>query len=126
MPTITEDQLNLLRLRIADTDPANQLLNNNELDAIYAAAKGPWSAAADALELVAISEVLVSKKIRTQDLSTDGPAVSAELRALAKSYRARAVAEGETDPDAPDIFDIVDTVPNSLRPELTERQVWGL
>ena len=44
-----------------------------------------------------MSEVLVGKKIRTQDLQTDGPAVSAELRALAARYRAE--ADG-ADPEA--------------------------
>jgi hypothetical protein len=44
-------------------------------------------AAAQALMALAANEALVSKKIRTEDLSTDGPAVSAELRRLADSYR---------------------------------------
>lgn len=46
-------------------------------------------AAADALDAIATSEVLLGKKIRTQDLSTDGPAVAAELRAQAAKLRAR-------------------------------------
>ena len=32
----------------------------------------------------------MSKKIRTQDLQTDGPAVAAELRALAREWDAKA------------------------------------
>src|SRR5690606_15761336 len=47
-------------------------------------------AAADALEAIAISETLVGKVIRSQDLSTDGTKVSAELRALAANLRAQA------------------------------------
>lgn len=47
-------------------------------------------AAAQGLETIAASEVMVSKKIRTQDLQTDGPAVAAELRALAASLRQQA------------------------------------
>ena len=77
-------------------------------------------AAADALEAIAVSEVLVSKKIRTNDLTTDGPAVSAELRALAKQLRDR--AEREIDAaDAYDGFDLVGTLPSCAcgRPELT-------
>ena len=128
MAEMTEDDLLVLRLRIADTaDPP--LLTTDQLRALWDAAPGPWSAAADALEVIAVSEVLVSKKIRTQDLSTDGPAVSAELRALAKNYRARAAAEAEIEGDSPDIFDIVDTVCGSWRPEHTgpgTRAVWGL
>lgn len=84
-------------------------------------------AAADALEAIAVSEVLVSKKIRTQTLATDGPAVSAELRALAARQRqlhAEAVAAEDEG-----FFDIVDTVTSYRRPELTEHgysEFWGL
>lgn len=81
-------------------------------------------AAADALEAIAVSEVLVSKKIRTQTLTTDGPAVSAELRALAARQRqlhAEAVAAEDEG-----FFDIVDTVTSCRRPELTEHECWGL
>lgn len=58
--------------------------------ALYAARTGPSAvrlAAADLLDQVAVSEVLVSKVIRTQDLSTDGSKVSAELRAHAAALR---------------------------------------
>lgn len=120
------EDLKLLRLRIVDLDADEQLLDDTQLEAIWDAAAGPWSAAADALELIAVSELLVSKKIRTQDLSTDGPAVSAELRALAARYRAKAAAAGEVDSDDPDIFDIVDTIPASRRPEHTNYEAWGL
>lgn len=63
-------------------------------------------AAADALEAVAVSEVLVAKKIRTQDLSTDGPAVAEALRKQALTLRARADDE---DPDLEGGFEIIDT-----------------
>lgn len=44
-------------------------------------------AAADALDMVATSEVLISKKITSQDVTTDGPAVAAALRAQANHLR---------------------------------------
>lgn len=44
-------------------------------------------AAATALDAMASNEVLVSKRIRTLDLQTDGPAVSKELRAHATALR---------------------------------------
>lgn len=47
-------------------------------------------AAAQALLMVAGSEVRLAKKITSQDLQTDGPAVAAELRAQAKQLRAQA------------------------------------
>lgn len=40
-----------------------------------------------ALITIAMSEALVAKKITSQHLSTDGPALSAELRALAETYK---------------------------------------
>ncbi|UXN31007.1 hypothetical protein [Glutamicibacter sp. M10] len=63
-------------------------------------------AAADALEAIAVSEVLVSKKIRTQDLSTDGPAVAEALRKLAAGLRDQADNE---DPGFGGVFEIIDT-----------------
>ncbi|WP_440102393.1 hypothetical protein [Glutamicibacter mishrai] len=62
-------------------------------------------AAADALEAIAVSEVLVSKKIRTQDLSTDGPAVAEALHKLAAGLRAQA---DEEDPELGGVFEIID------------------
>ena len=85
-------------------------------------------AAADALETIAASEVLVSKKIRTQDLATDGPAVAKALMDLAASYRKRARDLGE-DPaaDVVEFFDIVPTTGgDGRRPEHTNFEVWGL
>ncbi len=47
-------------------------------------------AAAASLEAISTSETLVSKKITTQDLSTDGPAVVKDLRERAKLLRQQA------------------------------------
>lgn len=52
---------------------------------------GVLRAAADALDAIATSESLISKKIRTQDLSTDGPAVAADLRKRAAQLRHQAI-----------------------------------
>ena len=126
MAEMTEDDLLVLRLRIADTaEPP--LLTTDQLRALWDAAPGPWSAAADALEVIAVSEVLVSKKIRTQSLSTDGPAVSAELRALANRLRATAQAAADL-ADTFDGFDLVDTLggADDCTPELTPRLVTGM
>ena len=117
----------LLRLHIADpaTAEGGPLLSYDDLSALYRGESGslPRTVAA-ALRTIAASEVLVSKKIRTQDLQTDGPAVSAELRALAARYRARA-AEIDAAADEWDGFDIVGGRPGP-RPEHTHHEVWGL
>lgn len=65
---------------------------------------GIWRAAADALDAIATSEVLTSKKIRTQDLSTDGPAVAAELRKQAATLRGKA---DQADAEADSFFEII-------------------
>lgn len=90
----------LVRLNITDlaTDPAQRLFTDDQLQGWLDANNGSVNRATyRALITIAASEVLVSKKIRTQDLTTDGPAVSAELRALAATYKADADAEDEAD-----------------------------
>jgi hypothetical protein len=76
-------------------------------------------AAADALDAIASSETLVSKVIKTQDLSADGPAVAASLRAHADRLR---------DIAGQDLFDVVDTVTDlGRRPRgYLYPTVWGL
>jgi hypothetical protein len=84
-------------------------------------------AAADALDTIATSEVLVSKVIRTQDLSTDGAKVADALRKQAQVLRQQADAADAAEDDG--FFDVVDTLPPCRRPELTEpstSEVWGL
>lgn len=78
-------------------------------------------AAARALLMIAGSEARLGKKIRTQDLSTDGPAVAAELRALAKQLRDEADEEDEDDPER-SYFGIVEYPYGAPArpPELTE------
>ena len=114
-----------IRLLIADVDEAAPLLDDAMLTGFLALAGGNVKlAAAAALEAVASSEVLVSKKIRTQDLATDGPAVAAELRAQAASLRAQAAADADVEDEG--VFDVVDTLPSATRPEHTYPIVWGL
>ncbi|MBM0240023.1 hypothetical protein JNW88_28180 [Micromonospora sp. ATA32] len=90
-PTTTIGQVRLL---ITDTtEPA--LFDDNQIDAFLTMEGNVKLAAAAALETIATSEALVSKRITTQDLSTDGPAVSKELRARAAALRQQAAAEVE-------------------------------
>ncbi|MEV5211335.1 hypothetical protein AB0K35_28065 [Micromonospora sp. NPDC053740] len=94
----------MLRLLITDTSdvPADQLFTDEQLSALLAMEGHVVKlAAASALEIISRSEVLISKKITTQDLSTDGPAVAAELRAQAKALREQAAkdrSDGGLDP----------------------------
>ena len=88
--------LGQVRLLITDTSDveADRIFTEAQLDAFLDMNAGNVNrTAAQALLVMAANDVLLSKKIRTQDLSTDGPAVSAELRALAKVLTDRADAE---------------------------------
>ncbi|MFG2046141.1 hypothetical protein ACGFIW_01755 [Micromonospora sp. NPDC048935] len=80
----------MVRLLITDVSDADPLFTDDEILAFLALEGGVKRAAAAALETISRSELLVSKKITTQDLSTDGPAVAAELRAQAKALRDQA------------------------------------
>lgn len=98
MPQSTE----ILAIRALIADPGDPLhnevtlLSDEQLQAFLDLEDNSIRrAAADALEAIAISEVLVSKKITTQDLSTDGPAVAKALMDLAGKYREQELADGD-------------------------------
>lgn len=126
---VNPEDVSAVRALIADPPGSGSLLTDETLGVyLDLNSSNIRLAAADALEAIAVSEVLVSKKIRTQDLTTDGPAVSAELRALAKRLRDAAQAAAGL-ADAFDGFDVVDTVPSGcgpLDPELVPRYVTGM
>jgi hypothetical protein len=73
------------------------VLNSNKL----------YGAAADALLALAANEALVSKKIRTEDLSTDGSVIANSLRQIADNYRGRQKDEDLEDA-ALESFELVD------------------
>jgi len=80
-----------VRLLIADTDVTNAVFEDEELDALLGLeSSNVLRTAAMALETIASSQVQVLKVIRLMDLTTDGAAVSRELRARAVALRARA------------------------------------
>lgn len=102
-----------VRLLIADTDPASQLLNDPQVEAFLSMARGNvYRAAAQALDTIATSEALVSKVISMNGLSVDGTKVSADLRSRASELR-RQADDGDGDDSAG--FDIVDFNPYAGR-----------
>lgn len=108
----TPEDIATARLLIADLDTANQLFTDSQVASFVDLEEGDVKlAAATALDAIASSEVLVAKKIKTQDLTTDGPAVAKELRAHAALLRQQAYdgTEGH--------FEVVDFDP-SPGPEL--------
>lgn len=84
-----------VRLLCNDVDTAAAVFTDDEIAAFLVLGGGTGlglvlRAAATALETIASNEVMVSKVLKTQDLSTDGSKVSAELRARATDLRAQA------------------------------------
>lgn len=83
-----------VRLIIGDLDVNNQIFGEDELQGFLALANDSVKrAAAEALDTIASSEALISKKITTQDRSSDGPAVADALRKHAAALRGRAKEE---------------------------------
>jgi hypothetical protein len=66
-----------------------------------------FHAAADAITALAANDALVSKKIRKENLQTDGPAVANALRLLAQDLRGRGNRVQETADAADGTFLIV-------------------
>jgi hypothetical protein len=91
LPPITVDpttNIGRVRLLATDLDEVTPLLEDAQVQALLDMESGRVRrAAAQALDTIASSEALVSKKIRTLDLSTDGPAVAKELRERARALR---------------------------------------
>ena len=105
---VTSDE-GRVRLLIDDTqDPA--LFTGEEIGEVLALNQGSvLRAAAQLLLLIAGSEARLSKKVTTQDLATDGPAVAAELRKQAEALRTQADDQDRAENEAGGgMFDIVE------------------
>ena len=86
-----------VRMKITDTDSTNPIFTDEELDAfLVLESNSVLCASAAAAETIAVSEVLVQKRIKLLDLSTDGPAEANALRALAVLWRDQAKTAAET------------------------------
>lgn len=81
--------IGMIRTLATDLDEDAPLFTDEQITAFLAMEGNVRCAAALALETTAVSEALISKKIRTLDLSTDGPAVAKELRERAATLRAQ-------------------------------------
>lgn len=100
-----------IRLIIGDLDENNRLFGDAELTGFLGIARNSVKrAAAEALDTIASSEALLSKKITTQDRSADGPAVADALRKHADALRKRA-REEEDEADEEPFFDAFNILP---------------
>lgn len=84
-----------VRLLAGDLDTGeNQIFGDDELNGFLSIANGSIKrAAADAIDVIASSEALISKVITTQDRSVDGAKTADSLRKHAESLRKRAQDE---------------------------------
>lgn len=101
-----------VRLMISDIDDTNQIFSDSAIQTFIDMARGGdiRRAAGQALRTIAGNEVLVQKRQRILDYSTDGPAEAKELRALADDLFAEAdKAEAAEDGGAFDWAEMVNT-----------------
>ena len=92
-----------------DADP-DYLMDDGLLQSFLALNSSKlYGAAADALLALAANEALVSKKIRTEDLSTDGSVIANSLRQIAQEYRNRQ-KEDDAEDAALEAFEVVNFV----------------
>lgn len=103
-PETTAGKVRLLISDVGGASGTDYIFEDPEIEGFLALADGSvYGAAAEACRAMAISEVLVQKKIRFLELSTDGPAQARELNTLADRYAAKAEEEA-----AGDAFDIAE------------------
>ena len=87
-----------VRLLCTDSVAAYEIFSDDSIDAFLTLeSSNVKKAAALALETIASSEVLVQKRIKLLDLSTDGPAESAELLKRAGLLRGQAADDEDGD-----------------------------
>ncbi len=97
-----------IRLLIPDRHVDGYLFEDEEIDTFLAMEGDIRRATALALETIASDEAMVLKVIHLQDLSTNGPAVSAALLSRAAALRQQAEADEE------ERFDIAEMVTNQF------------
>ena len=115
-----------MRVLIPDNEQVfdgDYLFSDNDLNAYLEVANGSvLRAASYAVLAIANSEAMISKVIKTQDLSTNGAAVADALRLTAKQLADR--ADKEDDLAGEFYLNFVDYGYGTTRPELTEWNWW--
>lgn len=114
VPPPTDEQADV-RLLIADTSAANRIFSTQQI-AQFLRLNGDniRRAAAQALDVMASNEAMVSKVIKTKDLSTDGAKVADSLRKQAAELR-RQADDGEDSSDDASGFEIAEFNPYTCR-----------
>lgn len=118
---VASDTIGQVRLLMADVGATEYLSDFQVGDFLALNGDNPYLAAADALESIAVSEVLVGKVIKTQDLSTDGAKVAEALMKLAALRRKRGEEIAAADAGDDFAFSIAYFPDGDYRPEHTNR-----
>lgn len=119
------DEIAYIRLLIGDTGTTGeQIFTEDDIQTVLGFEASPKLAAAQLLERLAGSELLLSKKIQSQDLATDGPSVAKELRALADSLRRQHDTDTAAQAWSIASWDTAGLAPAG-HPEATERPAGG-
>ena len=118
--------LGYVRFLISD-DPSDPIFDDTEIEGLLTRRAGhPKLVAADLLEIIARDELMLTKKIVSQDLSVDGPEVALALREIAKQLRAEDAQDSE-EGSGPDswAFVVEEVTPVVTYPELTGGASWS-
>ena len=117
---LTDEDMTYVRLLITDTDIEDEIFTDDEIAAVAGHESGLKRVAARLLLILAADHAMIAKKIRSQDLQTDGPSVAAELRLQADRLRNEAAQDDAA--EIPALF-VEPFWPHSYGwgPELTER-----
>ena len=97
-------QVGQVRILVGDINEANLLFTDDQINGVVPLFPNLHIAAAHRVDLIASNEALISKKIKTEDLATDGPAVADSLRKHAAALR----VEGQRILDDASSVEIVD------------------
>lgn len=102
-----------VRLLISDRDSEYPIFSDEDIEAFLDMnSDSVRRAAAEALDAMASNEAFVQKRITLLDLTTDGPATAAALRAGANKLRELADLEDESDDDG--AFDYAEMTVNDF------------
>lgn len=94
-----------VRLLCTDRDPDNEIFSDEEIGVFLSLNEQDVRlAAAQALDQIAASQVLILKYIEVNGLKTNGQAVANALHQQAESLRSRAAAEAAEDDEYIDII----------------------
>lgn len=122
MPETSPVELLRLLLNDVDTDPAEQVFTDQDLEGFLQLEDGRIKlAAAQAIDTNASNEVLASKVLQSQDWQTDGAKVADALRKHAQALRDQHYRDVEDADEG--FFEVVEAGPGRW-PELTERPDW--